>query len=284
MTRQVPREFRITVPGAELWAGALGSGPPIIVMHGGLGFDHTYLRRGLDPLASNHTVVYYDLRGSGRSRLTRPAGRFSFPEHVADLDAVREALGAEKIIVFAHSFGGRVAQEYALSHSDRVSGLVLCGIDTHFDYPGMVVANALKRSTPEQFAAVQRALSGPLVSDEEFSRIMRTILPLYYHDQRHLARGDYDFVQYRAAAFNAATFEGLGQFNSRPRLPQLTVPTLVIAGADDWITPLECATRPLADAIPGAQLAVFEKSGHAPFLEETDRFLEVMNGWLANLE
>jgi len=92
---------------------AIGSGPPVAVVHGGLGKDHTCFRPWLDPLADRFTVIYVDLLGNGRSE--EPAGlaeQRDVQPWVDQLDALRRHLGLERWVVLGHSFGGFVAQTY----------------------------------------------------------------------------------------------------------------------------------------------------------------------------
>src|SRR5689334_22921091 len=88
---------------------------PMLTLHGGPGFDHTYLARGLDVLSDEIEVIYYDQLGSGRSE--RPATLDGGMEvWVDEVDALREHLGHDKVVLFGHSFGSFIAIEYALRY------------------------------------------------------------------------------------------------------------------------------------------------------------------------
>jgi proline iminopeptidase len=86
---------------------------------------------------------------------------------------------------------------------------------------------------------------------------------------------------YSAAAYNLSEIL-LADFDLSPRLTEITVPTLVIAGRDDWVTPPSQADRMMA-ALPDAKLAIFEESGHYPFVEEHEQFIETVHQWVIGL-
>jgi proline iminopeptidase len=105
----------------DLFLREVGAGRPILVLHGGPDFDHTYLRPELDVLAGSFRLVFYDQRGRGRSG----NGDVSLVSELADADAVRAEAGAERVAVLGHSWGGLLAAEYAVRHPERVSHLIL---------------------------------------------------------------------------------------------------------------------------------------------------------------
>src|SRR5688572_23256339 len=105
--------------GETFWYDAIGAGPPLIVLHGGLGLDHTYLRPAFDQLAPELQVIYLDLRANGRS--TGDGVGMTMGQLAADVDALRAHLGLERVAVFGHSYGGFVGLEYALTYPARLT-------------------------------------------------------------------------------------------------------------------------------------------------------------------
>jgi proline iminopeptidase len=114
------REIR----GVALFERRVSSGPPTVVLHGGPGAHHDYLLPGFDALARGRELIYYDQRGGGRSAVPRetPVG---WREHVADLEALRQAWGLEQLTLAGYSWGGLLALLYATEHPKRVSRLAL---------------------------------------------------------------------------------------------------------------------------------------------------------------
>ncbi len=114
----------IRLNDTEVFYSEVGEGIPCLVMHGGLGFDHTVMHPWLDPLGDVMRLVYYDHRCNGRSGRP-PLETLTFERLCADADALRERLGFEEVAVMGHSYGGFVALEYALRYPRRLSHLIL---------------------------------------------------------------------------------------------------------------------------------------------------------------
>ena len=253
-------------------------------MHGGLGWDHTYLRRDLDPLSDVAQLIYYDHRGNGRS--PRPANFDSLDHAVwaADADGLRQQLGHEQIVVFGHSYGGYLAQEYALRYPQHVAALALCATVPALDFADVIMANAAARATPEQFEAVVSGLSAPLASDDQLRDVFLRILPLYFHRfDAERDEGMFAQTRYSAQAFNRGFFGCLPHFNTVSQLSRITAPTLLLSGGDDWIAPVAQGADRLQAGIPHAETVVFQQSGHFPFAEEPERFRHALAAFIAGL-
>src|SRR5260370_6027352 len=113
-------EATVELNGVHLYTRRVGDGPAVVVLHGGPGAHHDYLLPQYDRLALGRTLLYYDQRGGGRSPVSRetPVG---WREHVADLEALRQRWGLERVTLLGYSWGGLLAVLYALTHPDRVA-------------------------------------------------------------------------------------------------------------------------------------------------------------------
>ncbi|HYC32396.1 MAG TPA: alpha/beta fold hydrolase, partial [Gemmatimonadales bacterium] len=118
------RVDRVAVRGVELFVRRVGSGAPVVVLHGGPGAHHDYLRPGFDGLARGRELVYYDQRGGGQSALPRnvPVG---WTEQAEDLDALRRHWDLERMTIVGYSWGGLLALLYALDRPERIERLAL---------------------------------------------------------------------------------------------------------------------------------------------------------------
>ncbi len=272
------------VNGVKLFYQMIGSGPPLMLMHGGLGADHSsYLPQFLE-IADEWTLILYDHRGNGLSRPIEWEG-VTHDTWAADADALREHLGYEKMSLLGHSYGGFLAQEYAARYPERLEALVLLCTAPAWDYGDIIQANARARArTPEAIAAVDEALSDePVAEDADFRRILKALAPLYFHRPEefpeHVASFLADTV-FSAAAWNHCSLVCLPEFNVMDELPKIHVPTLILSGADDWITPAEQGKR-IHEAMPHSELVIFEKSGHVPNIEEQELFFKALREWLS---
>ena len=120
-----PRESRISVGKASLYSREIGRGQPIIVLHGGPDFDHSYLLPDLDRLADAFRLIYYDQRGRGRSADQVLPEEVTLTSDIDDLDKVRQHFHLESSALLGHSWGAVLALEYALRHPERVSHMIL---------------------------------------------------------------------------------------------------------------------------------------------------------------
>ena len=272
------------INGNQVYYTTIGEGRPMLLMHGGSGLDHTYFRPWLDPLSDQVQLIYYDQLGQGRSTRPESYEGISMSTWADEADALRASLGFDRIILLGHSFGGFIAQEYALRHGDHLEGLILCDTAPVLDYQDVIMANAQSRGTPEQVQAVIAGLSAPVADDASFQQLWTTILPLYFnHYDPEIGKQMDEATQYSAQGFNQGMGVCLPTFNVLSRLNEIKVPTLVLAGKHDWITPPAQAAERLNAHLPNSKLVVFDQSGHFPFIEENDTFLTTVHDWLQSL-
>jgi proline iminopeptidase len=271
----------LPVGDTQLFCDVIGNGSPVLAFHGGLGLDHQYLRPWLDPLADSAQIIFFDLRGHGRSGGRETLATSDHATLCADADCVRDQLTTEPVVVFGHSYGGVLALDYALRYPTRVAALVLCSTAASATHAPTAVGLAASRGMPEALAELHRALAEPSRSDDEFAASWRSVLPLYFHrnDPERTASAFAKTI-FSAEGYNRAFFSWLAQFDLRGRLGEIDAPTLVISGADDWIMPPELAGNELTEGLPHAEQIVFRHSGHFPFIEENERFTEIVGTWL----
>lgn len=270
-------------PGDVPFHRVLGDGPTVMVA-GGIHFDHSYLRPWLDPIAESARLVYFDHRGTGRSGTRGDPSALSHDLWVEDIEKVRMAVGAQRMVLLGHSYGGFLAQEYALAHGDRLDGLILCSTAPAMDYPGVIMANASASGSSEIVEAAQLAFGTPVAGDGELRRLWRILLPLYFHSYDPAVAEEMDRrARYSAAAFNRAFFECLPGFDMVGKLDRIRAPTLLLAGRHDWICPPEQGIARLHGEMIEAEFATFNDSGHFPFIEEQERFTTIVVDWLKTL-
>jgi proline iminopeptidase len=277
----------VTVNGIRLFVdvqgpdAARGSGTPIYAHHGAPGLGtHATPKRAFAPLADTYRVVTFDARGSGASDAVPP---YTHAQWVADVDALREHFGDETIIMKGGSYGGYVALEYTLAHPDRVSALILRDTSASRRFEEMARQNALARAA--EFPAITEEMldtvfSGRVASDEAMRDAYATIAPLYdAKTDPAKAAARVAAATYRADTHNQAFSGNLPNYDLTGRLHEITVPTLIVVGRHDWITPV-AASEEIKAGIPHAEMVIFEHSGHSPQLEENERFVSVVRDFL----
>lgn len=271
----------VTLNGAALVYHVHGAGPVLVALAGGPGFSWNYLR--MPEVEAHATLVYLELVGTGASARLAPA-EYGRARDVADVEALRVHLGLDRIGLLGHSAGGFVAQQYAVTHPDRVSHLVLYDTSpTNGPELGTSMqtelAARMHHAWAKSAAAALDALFSRPVTDEEAAALGRDIMPLYVYDhdaspeltQQILAR-----AQLSAARLQAPRVP----FDFRPQLAELRTPALVIVGARDFI----CAPRLaelIAGSLPGARLVVLPRSGHFGHVEEPHAFAAAIASFLS---
>ena len=264
------------VHGTTLFYEVDGEGAPCVVLHGGLGFDHTVYRRTLGPLSPPLELVFLDHRGNGRSGRP-PLETLTMAQLADDAVALADHLGHHQVIVFGHSYGGFVAQELAIRHPDRVRGLLL--VDTT---PGQLGRDESEDSIepgPPQPPALGEVMASLVPTDDGLAAGLQALLPHYLH------RRDVEEVGplFADTVFDVSAmlrgFEVLASWSSIDRLSTVRCPTLLVTGRHDVFSSFPQAHR-IARRIPGARVEIFEHSGHFPWLDEPDAFFGLVHDWL----
>lgn len=256
----------------QLFVREQGDGPPVIVLHGGPGASHDYLRPTFSRLADEFHLYFYDQRGGGRSSVARPR-EIGWRDHVADLEALRRGWGLQRLTLLGYSWGGLLALLYAGEHPDRVRALALLAPATGWgDYHRRFQEEFQRRS---RSAAVKRMraeldASGLAERDSAAYWQRRFVLSVagYFKDPGEARDVTPFVVQEQARQATWASLKGHGP-ELRRRVATLRVPTLILHGRYDPI-PMEWAEE-LAELMPDARLVVLEESGHLPYVEQADR-------------
>ncbi|RNL61936.1 alpha/beta hydrolase [Nocardioides marmoriginsengisoli] len=271
----------VDVGGYQLHCAVIGSGPPLLVVHGGMGYGHGGFRPWLDALGDSRTVIYVDLPGNGKSGTPADYEQWSTVDRLSDsLHQLRVGLGLETWSVFGHSFGGYVVQSYALDHPDEIDSLVISCSTSIMDHMDESLRFArIASHSDEQYEAIAGALFTPMTSDAEFDRVTSQVRSAYFADPDFLGRDVQMPSGGSAAAFNA-TLRVWDNSDLSNRVASITVPTLVLGAARDWTFPLDVGARRTHRLIEGSSYHEFADSGHFPYVEEHDEFIEVVAGWL----
>jgi proline iminopeptidase len=289
--KEEPEGF-VEVSGGRVWYRVFGAdrvGVPLLGLHGGPGFTHDTLLT-LQGLASDRPVVLYDQLGSGRSDRPGDPDLYRVERYVEEVGLVREALGLDRIHLLGHSWGGTLAISYALTGPDGLASLVLASplLSTA---RWLEDARGLRSGLPED---VQRTLREH--EERKFTGCPEYMAATLVFYRRHLCRLEPwpDELERGFAGMGLDVYESmwgptefhatgsLVELDLAPRLGELRLPVLFTCGRHDEARPETVAQ--FRDAVPGAELVVFEESSHTAPLEEPDRYLEAVRGFLARVE
>jgi proline iminopeptidase len=263
--------FDVEGSGLEPDGDTLTQKPTLVVLHGGPGFDHTYFKPFLSPLADIFQIVYVDLRGQGRSG--RPPIETCTLEQMADDVAdLCASLDIQRPIILGHSAGGFVTLTLATRHPSLADRLIL--VDTAAATAAMSdsMSTLQQRHGIQARAAAERMFGGDF-SEPSMNDFIRLVFPAYLANPSNMATlgptiGRCNFNPEVASFYFS---ERAPLYDVRDKLAGVRQPTLVIVGEQDWLTP-PSASRALAACLPNSELVVIPDAGHFAFVEQPDRF------------
>jgi L-proline amide hydrolase len=280
----VAEEGYVDFRGHRTWYRVVGDrasgAAPLLALHGGPGSTHNYFGP-LERLADERPVVLYDQIGCGNS--DRPTDiEWSVDVFRDELDAVREQLGLGRIHLLGTSWGGMLAQEHVLSGGQGIVSLVLSSTLANLALWNEEQLKLKAQLPPGVIEVLDRHEQAGTYDDPEYEEAMEV-----YFD-RHFYRGPKPRPELEAMALGKATdvyraMQGpnewtttgaLKGWDTRARLNEIDVPTLVVRGRHDMCT--EPVAAELVNGIRGAREVVLEESSHTPVLEETERYLRAI--------
>jgi pimeloyl-ACP methyl ester carboxylesterase len=247
-----------------------GAGPPIVLLHGYVGDGPTTWRNQLEGLSDAFTVVAWDAPGAGQS--SDPPESFGMAGYADCLAAFIDLLGLVTPHVVGLSFGGALAIELCRRHPDAAASVTLAG--AYAGWAGSLPA-----------AEVERRLAQALeLSNLSPVAFVDALLPTMFS-----SRTPEDAIEgFRAAmmAFHPAGFRAMARASAedlRPALPHVTVPTLLLHGANDMRAPRAVAEG-LHQAIRDSRLVILPGAGHVSNVEAPRSFNDAVRGFLSDLK
>ncbi len=284
--------------GVRIWVEEVGEGPPLLLVSGGPGTSHHYFHPSLIPAASLARLIYVDLRGVGLSDGIRPDGGYTVEGAVKDLDQVREALGLSSWSVLGYSFGGTVAQLYALEYPTRVERLVLASstvpmaVDLGLGSRQRDYMSAREIERVGEVYSVNGEGVVPAHSDLVSPEAQRSMLYNGFRNgdwkRRHICKmsddeiarfARYEFVH--ARDYYSEMVASGQALDLRSRIAELNVPTLIIEGRWDLAFGAGKAER-MRELYPRARVVVLEEAGHTLFEDDPSGFFGTLGRFMAS--
>jgi proline iminopeptidase len=275
----------VSSDGCELHCEVSGEGVPIVLVHGGPGSTHHGFHPAFSRASRFARVIYYDQRGCGQSGYDPGETGYTIDQAVADLDAVRESVGADTWVILGHSYGGLLAQCYAVAHPDRLSGLVLVGSSVPADVRLMRTRQYDYMSYEERkrirwiqgnrdLTPAQRIYNAHVNGDWKRQNYYRPT------DEELARRALYGWKHDRD--FNPTMSRQMKATDLRGAFDACPIPTVVVEGKWDLTTNVDKPGK-LHAIHPNARLEIFEQSGHSPFNDEPDRFFDLLEQFAAGV-
>jgi len=287
-----------TVNGAKLWVVTAGKGKPLILIAGGPGGTHLGLRR-FDSLAkSNVQLIYFDAFGRGKSDTAKDVKEYTLDRDIEDIEGLRKAMHLNKISLLGHSYGGVVAQGYAVKYGQNLSHLILANTFHSFIMWQENDDNSnheIKTNYPEVWAELMKIREQGAVSSDEKHQEIYGKVPygfLYGYNPEHFEPNPAVRRKPYPNSFNAKLYyqmvgkdgdfivgSDIGSFDYRKDLRNLKMPVLIIAGRYDRVAVPWMQVK-FKEYCPQAQFVIFEHSGHNPQVEEPEKEFPIIVDFL----
>ncbi len=297
-------KYTQTPDSVKIYYETQGEGVPIIMIAGGPGGSPSFFKESHKLWLTYGQLIYVHNRGRGWSqRLDSIPGAYTLPADVLDIEAVRQALGEEKVIVYGHSYGGMVALLYAATYPQNCLAVIttgtLSGAKAWQEHNIDGLKYFLRRQYPEEWEKITRIHdSGNLTSSDAYDSVWPKATEMYYYNPDN----DVLMQEYRRKTsnsqelgFNYQVYLGMvgddpewtvnGTLKGMelvPLLAKIDFPALIMGGRFDRVCPIT-VQREIAEGIKDARLVIFEKSGHRPFIEEPLEFFQVTGKFLRNI-
>ncbi len=288
----------VDASGLMIYYMSVGRGPPLLVLHGGPGASHDYFLPFVLPLARHNRLILMDERGSGRSeKLEDPKG-YTVEAMVEDVEAVRKALALGKISLMGHSYGGVLAQAYALKYQVNLSHLILASTFASTTHMNRVFARMKEKMTPalrEKIESMERAGlfdNGPDYKKNRYSDEYMIAawgegyFPYVYqthpdpnYDPTDNGKISWDLYREMWGSHGEFVIDGnLKSVEYVERLPSIHTPTLIVVGDHDECDP--DLSEEMHSKIPNSQLVVLPKSGHMTFVDQPVLFNRTVDSFI----
>jgi L-proline amide hydrolase len=290
-------EGRIPFRGYETWYRVVGEREepgkvPVLTLHGGPGACHDYLEPMEALAATGRRVIFYDQLGCGNSAVPPNPSLWTVGLYVEEINAVRAALGLDRVHILGQSWGGMLGMEYALTQPDGLASLIIESSPASM-IQWVAEANKLREALPPD---VQRTLLTHEADGTTDDPAYEEAMMVFY--QRHVCRlAEWPECVHRTFEKLSEnpevyyTMNGPSEFHVTgtlktwditARLAEIRVPTLVLSGRYDEATP--AINETVHRGIPGAESHIFERSAHMCHVEETEEFLRTVDDFLTRVE
>jgi len=273
----------ISVNNAQLYYKAIGQGEPIIVVHGGPGFDHIHMLP-FGELAGDYKVIFYDQRATGNSTGSVDSNSITVDNFVEDLEGLRKALKLGKMNIIGHSWGATLAAFYGVKYPQNLKTLILLGASASSEYLDQYLKNIQTNTMPGDSLALQQIVQSQAFKEKQTEAVQNyfyiAVKPLF-HNQSLAEKLDLAFGKKtlkNQSQVNQLLFEETRNFNIHDKLSVIKCPTLIVHGDSDPL-PIE-APRKIHQHIPQSKFVTLKQTGHFMFVESPDELFSTIRNFL----
>lgn len=283
-------EIYFDIAGMQIAPGRnnLTEKPVLFLLHGGPGGNHLHFKYDSIKLQDYAQLVFIDQRGCGFSKKNKKSN-YTIENNIDDIEALRKYLGFNKISVLGVSYGGMVAQGYAIKYQKNIENLILVSTAPSYHFIETAKENLKKIGTKQQISVCDKYLwGGSFKSNRDVNHYFKVMDPLYIYNYKTKRRRKIQQKKSKSGSIKNilsydvlnAGFSGfLHEFNFIPNLKKIKCPTLILVGSDDWVC-MPAHSKTMADNISNSTLKIFDKCGHALATDANNKYIRSIKKFL----
>jgi proline iminopeptidase len=287
-------EGSLKVLGYELFYRSVGPADAeatVLTLHGGPGGSHDYLLSLRDLTQRGYRVVFFDQLGCGRSEIPPGTDLFTLEHHIEETEGIRTALGLGRVHLLGSSYGGLLGLAYAIKYQQNLRSLVTVGGLPDVPFASAEMNRLIGELPPGDAQAIRDHGARGELTHPDYVRATTLFYQTYLcrlpewppEITRTLQLTEERPVYRYMNGPNEFTITGtIRDINLVPELPRIRVPTLVLGGRYDEVTP--AVAEQIHAGIPGSRRVTFERSSHTPFWEEREAFMSVVAAFLRDVD
>lgn len=262
--------------------------PVLFLIHGGPGGNHIHFKYDSEKLREFAQLVFIDQRGCGWSKKDKKSN-YTLENNIEDIEALRVHLGLNRISVLGVSYGGIVAQGYAIRYGKNIENLILVSTAPSHHFIETAKENLKEIGTKQQIAVCDKYLwNGKFKSNRDVNRYFKIMDPLYIFNNKTKKRrlpsskkiqsGNLiNILSYDVLNAGFSTF--LHEFDFIPALKKIKCPTLIMVGRNDWVC-MPVHSKIMKENISNSTLKIFNKCGHALTTDANEKYIRSIKQFL----
>lgn len=280
-------EETVEINGVNHYIKKIGSGEPIIVLHGGPGLFHDYLTPHFESLSKNYQIIFYDQRGCGRTEFPKDTTTITADNFIADLEAIRAHLNIEKMNLLGHSWGATLAINYGKKYSKHLNKLILVSpAPSSSEYFDQMFRNMQAKRSDEDTKELVKLMSSKEFEKRDPATFVKAIA---LGDKVNLVNQESINDLYKPMNFTDASANNLLLVNSimekhffeydiTEGIEAITSPTIIIVGDMDNVP--FASTQLLQESL-NARIEVLKPACYYPFFEASKDFTFAVKNFIS---
>jgi proline iminopeptidase len=279
----------VKINGTKLFVKTMGSGEPIVMVHGGPGFNYLYFLPQFKELAKHYKLIFYDQRVCGKSSEDLDSSSITIENFVNDLEGIRRLFGLKKMILFGHSWGGFLAMKYAIKYPKNLKSLILSNpTPANSRLRDQTYTQIGPRTTQKDIAEKKEITSTKKFVDKDPETMVKYFKNLFgpaFYNRKYIDSLNLKFPPDYKKRNNLLNYlfkdPSFIKYDLTKELYKIKCPTLIVTGDYDIMVPE--SNQIIHRTIVNSKLVILKHCGHFPFVEDKKEYFAVLENFLASI-